>query len=424
MSGICLLNCWPHVRVAPGALVVFQQMRTTGGAQEISYHSSSSSHRFAMTFRLNLRAATKHLWPTIAICLAIACADATSPAGAPAAPHTAATIRVISGAGQSGVVGKPLAQPVVVEVLDSAGQPAWGRHVELWGSALGDSGYAVTGSDGRATLVWVLGIASGSQSALVIPMGQAYTDSVPAVSAVALPASFDHASPWNALRPTYSNWLNSVPLTRSSLFAPRDTFNNATAWPADAQLVAPSAWTVSADTAVPPAGYVGVGVITVRAAGKTSSVSITRVDDLRSYNWTVSYSCVAPAGTPAVESPGDAPLDSIAFTGTSVDVAHGSDPDPQGGKLINLPEYRFYFRGTRTNYQADGTVVTFNVSVYRSDIIAQLPDTLVFPYAATSGSVTGVDVPVQPGPKPRYVGGSWCNPAFYSTRSPIALAAN
>jgi len=371
-----------------------------------------------MSARVNSTSARKNLLYVGALLFVASCSDSTSPATPPAQPHTAASIRVISGSGQTGVVGTQLAAPVVVEVLDSAGKPAWGRGVVAWGMTNGD---AITDRSGHATFNWVLGPVAGSQSAQIQPGGQGTFGTEPTVYSTALARGFDHVIPWNALRPGYSNWLTTQPLTRDFLFAPRDTFDNAVAWPAGAQLVAPAGWTVSGDTVLPPSpDFVGAAAIGIQAGGKIASVAIIRVDDLRAHSWSVSYKCAAPPGMPVID-PYSPPLDSMTFTGTTAVVAHGGDPDPQGGKLINLPEYRFYFHGTRTNYQADGTVVSFNVALYRSDIVAQRPDTLVLPYSATSGSVTGTDVPLQPGPKPAYVGGSWCDPASFSARSPVVL---
>ncbi len=353
--------------------------------------------------------------------LTVSCSDSTSPDIPPVAPHRAASVRVVSGSGQTGVVGTRLPQQVVVEVLDSAGQPAWGRPIQALGIALGD---VVTDRTGHATFTWQLGPLAGTQSTQVSPSGQDHDDALaPTIRATALPAAFHHVTLWNALF-LGTNWLTSKPLTRDLLFSPRDTFDNVVPWPNDVVLVAPSGWSTRADTAVPPsAGYVGPATIGVQAGGKVASTLITRVDDLRARRWTASYNCAAPPGVPAVDGQ-SAPVDSLAFTGTAAVVAYRGDPDPQGGKLDAVTsDYRFYFRATRIAYRTGGRVDTLVVALYRHDIPAQRPDTLVFPYAATSGTVTGTAVPVQPGANPRYVGGSWCDPALYSVRSPVVLTS-
>lgn len=348
----------------------------------------------------------------------VSCSEATSPTGPPAAPHRAASVRVIGGSGQTGIVGALLSQQIVVEVLDSAGQPAWGRPLQARGIPVSD---AVTDRTGHATFTWQLGPLAGIQSVRIDPAGQDHNDALsPTVYATALPAPFHHIAV--SLLVQNANWLTSTPLTRDRLFSPRDTFNNVVPWPSDVGLIAPSGWSIHTDTAVPPsAEYVGLASIGIQAGGKVASAAITRVDDLRARRWTVSLSCAAKPGVPVVEY-GGAPLDSLSFSGTAAVVASGSDPDPQGGKLDGtFAAYRFYFRGTRIVYRTSGRVDTLAVTLFRYDIPTQRPDTLVFPYPASSGSVTTAAVPVQPGANPRYVGGSWCDPALYSVRSPVTL---
>ena len=83
-----------------------------------------------------------------------------------------ATIRRVSGSGQSAPVGSPLAQPLVVELLDADGQPAADRRVifevvssngRLSGGMVGNDRGQVVLSDaaGRAAVDWTLGTRAG-----------------------------------------------------------------------------------------------------------------------------------------------------------------------------------------------------------------------------------------------------------------------
>jgi hypothetical protein len=358
---------------------------------------------------------------TAACVVAASCSDATSPDAPPAQPHRAASVSIVSGNGQTGVVGTTLPQRVVLQVLDFAGQPAWGRPLVGWGAPDG----LVTDRSGHVQFDWTLGPVAGAQTIKLQPDGQGVDEvAVPMLSATALPAAFNHVTMWNAGSTGYTNWLTSVPLARDLLFSPRDTFDNVVPWPADVALIAPAGWTVHGDTVLPPSSsYVGVATIAVKAAGRTASTTITRVEDLRTRTWSVAFSCGAPPGAPAIEYPGTPALDSFSVAGTTAVVAHGADPDPEGGILTSTPEYRFYLRGTRIDYPATGGADTAAFNLYRLDIPQQRPDTLVLPYAATSGSVLGPTVPVQGGATPSYIGGSWCAPALFSRRPAATITA-
>ena len=76
-------------------------------------------------------------------------------------------MEVVSGGGQRAVPGFPLAEPVVVEVVDAQGRPVPGVTVAFapaasHGSA--DPAKAATGRDGRAASTWTLGAGIGAQS--------------------------------------------------------------------------------------------------------------------------------------------------------------------------------------------------------------------------------------------------------------------
>jgi hypothetical protein len=79
-------------------------------------------------------------------------------------------LSIVGGNGQSGTVGEGLAQPLVVQVVDSSGAPIEGLPV-TFAVVSGDDGgqlqpdTAITDSAGRASTVWVLGTLPGDRSA-------------------------------------------------------------------------------------------------------------------------------------------------------------------------------------------------------------------------------------------------------------------
>jgi Big-like domain-containing protein len=85
---------------------------------------------------------------------------------ATAAAGTASDIRVVSGNGQIGQAGGPLASPLVVQVLDDGENPVGGVvvtwTVELGGGSVSPASGA-TGADGRASADWTLGPGTGPQ---------------------------------------------------------------------------------------------------------------------------------------------------------------------------------------------------------------------------------------------------------------------
>lgn len=78
----------------------------------------------------------------------------------------AALIERLSGEGQLGARGAPLADPLVVRVTDGLGNPVAGVTVE-WTTDDGsvDPAASVTGSNGRASTTWTLGSSVGEQTA-------------------------------------------------------------------------------------------------------------------------------------------------------------------------------------------------------------------------------------------------------------------
>lgn len=99
--------------------------------------------------------------------LALGCGDGelVVPPGAPG------VLQVLRGTGQSGAVGQPLAESLVVRVLDLRGQPVAGQPVVFAPTA--DSGAlspdtVPTDAAGRAAAQWVLGPRAGPQRVRIL----------------------------------------------------------------------------------------------------------------------------------------------------------------------------------------------------------------------------------------------------------------
>jgi Big-like domain-containing protein len=78
-------------------------------------------------------------------------------------------LSVVAGNGQTGTVGEPLPDPLVVELRGSAGQLVAGRRVAFLPQSPGDftPDTATTDAQGLARARWILGPSAGSCSALV-----------------------------------------------------------------------------------------------------------------------------------------------------------------------------------------------------------------------------------------------------------------
>lgn len=87
-------------------------------------------------------------------------------------------LAVVGGNGQTGTVGQPLPDPVVVQVRTEAGQPMEGRQVAFAPAAGGtttfDPDTAVTDASGQAVTHWVLGTAPGvyTGEARIVALGE------------------------------------------------------------------------------------------------------------------------------------------------------------------------------------------------------------------------------------------------------------
>lgn len=352
----------------------------------------------------------------------LACSEGTAPVTPPADPHRAATVRLVSGDNQTGVVGTVLAKPVVIELMDSAGKPAWGRAV--WGQ---ETGSLVADRNGRVTIPWQLGPKAGAQSITVDPSGQDRDiDLVITAHATALVGPFDHVAPLRVTN-AYSNWLTTTTIRRDTLFSPRDAFDNVVAWPADAKLSAAAPWSIRADTVVPPSpAFVGTTVIRVDAGGKSATSPVTRVDDLRAHRWHVSFTC-ATSGAPTNFGVTGATVlaDSLTFAGTIRAIAYPGDVDYYNypGKGGPTPPVQAYLQGTFTIYAHGGTTSTQTVTNYSEVLAGQRPDTLVYFNSANANGATGNVAVVTPGPLPSYTGGSSCDSTRYTVRPPEVWSA-
>ncbi|HMH56983.1 MAG TPA: Ig-like domain-containing protein [Gemmatimonadales bacterium] len=77
-----------------------------------------------------------------------------------------AKISVVSGDGQTGTVGQPLGEPIVVAVTDPENRPVEGIEVAFVvpaGATIAPNDTVVTGADGRATVTYTLSTSSGDQ---------------------------------------------------------------------------------------------------------------------------------------------------------------------------------------------------------------------------------------------------------------------
>jgi len=113
-----------------------------------------------------------------------------------------ATIRVVSGNAQSGMVGTTLAAPLVVMVRDSFDNPASGAVVQ-WGVSLGggwlDAYSSQVGADGTTSVRRTLGIAAGAAQTVAsiggVPARTASFDASTTPLASAFDVDFVYASP-------------------------------------------------------------------------------------------------------------------------------------------------------------------------------------------------------------------------------------
>jgi Bacterial Ig-like domain (group 1) len=81
---------------------------------------------------------------------------------------TAVAVAVFGGSGQSGVVGRVLAAPIVVRALDRYGNPVAGASlIRATGAGAALDGVSTTDSSGKARFRWTLGSEAGTQRLLI-----------------------------------------------------------------------------------------------------------------------------------------------------------------------------------------------------------------------------------------------------------------
>lgn len=85
-----------------------------------------------------------------------------------ALPGPPARVALVSGGGQTGTVGKPMPNPVVVEVKDRFGNLAMGGRVDFRGDGAVSPTPGAAAADGRATVTWTLGTKAGTQAVRAI----------------------------------------------------------------------------------------------------------------------------------------------------------------------------------------------------------------------------------------------------------------
>jgi|GEM_PF-5719377 len=342
----------------------------------------------------------------------LACADSTGPV-MPQYPHSAATVRLISGDGQTGLVGATMPQPIVLEVLDSVGQPAWGRIVGVGF----DTDTATTDRNGRATIIAKFSTTAGAFALNFSPGDQATSD--PATHAIthatAIARPFQRVDT-NAYGQIW--YLTTSKLPRDQFFVAADTFGNVVPWPSTTWSL-PAGWAVKGDTIVlPTPASPGRFTIGVQAGGVSAQKSVFLLDDMRQYRWKATWAC--GGGHPDAYYSDD----STYFTGTVHAMAYPGDPGHEEAQKADLPNVQPLLDGALTTVYPDGSSTTTTVSsLWVPGMWQTRVDTLDFWTDANSGTPTGKTVVQQPGALPSFIGGSWCNPGYYSRRWPVTLTA-
>jgi hypothetical protein len=122
-----------------------------------------------MRLSLTRRLALTRVLPAALLGVAGAACDSSTGPGAPA------SVAVLSGSGQRGVVGQAVANPVVVRVADDDGQPVRGAtvHWTVTGGGSVTPASATTDGAGLAQAQWTLGGAVGQQTATATVEGVA-----------------------------------------------------------------------------------------------------------------------------------------------------------------------------------------------------------------------------------------------------------
>jgi len=137
-------------------------------------------------------------------------------------------LTVVDGNGQTGTVGQPLPNAVVVEVETEAGVPLAGQRVAFVASDTNAQGFqpdtAVTDSKGQAATLWRLGTATGSYSAEARIVAEA--DSVVPVVPIQAAAVAGAPDTLRAVGPTNQPGRRGETLTYPLVVIAVDRFGN------------------------------------------------------------------------------------------------------------------------------------------------------------------------------------------------------
>ena len=135
-----------------GALSAAQIMSTTDGL-------GATRSTLGPTNTVQSVNATLHAWPKVPG-VTFSSTATSGPPNQPPTTHGGSALVLVSGGGQTGVIGIPLAAPIVVKAIDSAGHALPNQLItftvpSIWGSAAPPT--ATTDAQGLAQTVWTLG---------------------------------------------------------------------------------------------------------------------------------------------------------------------------------------------------------------------------------------------------------------------------
>ncbi|HXG44016.1 MAG TPA: Ig-like domain-containing protein [Gemmatimonadales bacterium] len=109
-------------------------------------------------------------------------------------PAPPVAVRLVGGGGQRAAAGMPLARPVVLEAVDSFGNPVAGAAIRLTTPAGGAADSLVeTGPDGQASVRWTLSVTAGPTSLVARLAGSKAALEIPATAEPAAPAKLRFA---------------------------------------------------------------------------------------------------------------------------------------------------------------------------------------------------------------------------------------
>ena len=168
----------------------------------------------------------RSLFAILSVLVLSACSDSVEP------PDPAATLEIVSGNAQTGVVGTALSAPPTVRVLTARGKAVSGATVSFQASAGSVASVtAVTDAKGTAAAgVWTLGTTAGSQT-LVATVTAAPDAPVTPITAVTFTAtaSAGSAARLNLLTAPASTAVNRAVLSVQPVVQLQDQFGNAVA---------------------------------------------------------------------------------------------------------------------------------------------------------------------------------------------------